>query len=72
MADKGLRSRDCGLGLFTKGRITIRIDRDVLDFFRSGGSGWQTRVNKVLRDYMNNKGDKGNNDNKGNRGKGRE
>ncbi len=28
---------------------TIRLDRDILDFFRSGGSGWQTRLNEVLR-----------------------
>jgi len=35
-----------------KERITIRLDSDILDFFRSGGSGYQSRINKVLREYM--------------------
>jgi uncharacterized protein (DUF4415 family) len=29
--------------------VTLRIDRDVLDHFRAGGPGWQTRMNKTLR-----------------------
>lgn len=33
-------------------RTTIRIDADVLEFFRSEGSGYQTRINAVLRAYM--------------------
>jgi uncharacterized protein (DUF4415 family) len=33
----------------TKEMITIRIDRDVLDRFRAGGPGWQTRLNDTLR-----------------------
>lgn len=28
---------------------TIRLDADVLDHFRTGGPGWQSRINKVLR-----------------------
>lgn len=35
-----------------KERITIRLDSDILEFFRSGGSGYQSRINKVLREYM--------------------
>lgn len=35
-----------------KERITIRLDDDVLDFFRSQGRGYQTRINAVLRTYM--------------------
>lgn len=35
-----------------KERITIRLDADILDFFRSEGSGYQSRINKVLREYM--------------------
>lgn len=30
----------------------MRIDRDVLDFFKSQGRGYQTRINAVLRSYM--------------------
>jgi uncharacterized protein (DUF4415 family) len=33
--------------------ISIRIDPDVLDFFKKGGSGYQSRINSVLRSYMN-------------------
>lgn len=32
--------------------ISIRVDRDVLDFFKSKGGRYQTRMNKVLRAYM--------------------
>jgi uncharacterized protein (DUF4415 family) len=35
-----------------KASITIRIDRDILDWFRSQGDGYQTRINAVLRMYM--------------------
>jgi uncharacterized protein (DUF4415 family) len=29
--------------------VTIRLDRDVLQHFRAGGPGWQTRLNDALR-----------------------
>lgn len=29
----------------------LRIDADVLDWFKSQGRGWQTRMNAVLRSY---------------------
>lgn len=35
-----------------KQRITLRVDRDVLEFFRTGGRGYQTRVQAVLRAYV--------------------
>src|SRR5437868_4841849 len=36
-------------GSGTKESVTLRIDRDVLDRFRAGGPGWQTRLNDALR-----------------------
>ena len=33
----------------TKELISIRLDSDILDYFRSSGRGWQTRVNDMLR-----------------------
>ena len=36
----------------TKQRITIRLDADVLAFFQQQGRGYQTRINNVLRSYM--------------------
>jgi uncharacterized protein (DUF4415 family) len=32
-----------------KEQVTLRIDQDVLDFFRDGGTGWQDRINAALR-----------------------
>ncbi len=36
----------------SKSAVSIRLDPDVLDFFRDGGKGYQTRINAVLRSYM--------------------
>ena len=33
----------------TKAQVTLRIDRDVLAFFKSKGAGWQTRIGKALK-----------------------
>ncbi len=30
----------------------MRVDDDVLDFFKRGGSGYQSRMNAVLRAYV--------------------
>jgi len=32
-----------------KETVTLRIDRDVLDFFQEDGPGWQERINAALR-----------------------
>ena len=32
-----------------KETVTLRIDRDVLDFFQEDGPGWQERINEALR-----------------------
>ena len=32
--------------------VTIRLDVDVLEWFRSQGPGYQTRINRLLRRYM--------------------
>jgi uncharacterized protein (DUF4415 family) len=34
-----------------KEQITLRLDRDVLEWFRARGRGYQTRINAVLRAY---------------------
>jgi uncharacterized protein (DUF4415 family) len=31
---------------------TLRLDPDVLEAFRREGSGWQARINEVLREHM--------------------
>ena len=35
-----------------KKQITLRIDPDVLTFFRKQGRGYQTVINAILRKYM--------------------
>lgn len=35
--------------------VSIRLDGDVLDFFKGQGRGWQTRMNAVLRAYAQEK-----------------
>ena len=35
-----------------KAQITLRLDQDVLDFFRSQGKRYQTRINAVLRAFV--------------------
>lgn len=37
----------------TKKPISIKLDEDVLAFFRSQGPRYQTQINAVLRGYMN-------------------
>jgi len=34
-----------------KEQIALRVDKDVLDWYRAQGAGWQTRMNAVLRAY---------------------
>jgi uncharacterized protein (DUF4415 family) len=35
-----------------KQRISLRVDREVLDWFKSKGPGYQTRINRILRRVM--------------------
>ena len=35
-----------------KKSVTVRLDADVLEWFRKQGKGYQTRINAVLRTYM--------------------
>ena len=32
----------------TKQRVTLRLDREIVDGYRAGGPGWQTRINDDL------------------------
>lgn len=35
-----------------KEQVTLRLDSDVLTWFRSQGKGYQTKINSLLRAYM--------------------
>jgi uncharacterized protein (DUF4415 family) len=32
--------------------VTIRLDTDMLEWFRGAGPGYQTRINQILRQHM--------------------
>ena len=36
----------------SKKPVTLRLDNDVLVWFKSQGRGYQSRINKLLRSYM--------------------
>ena len=38
--------------------ITLRLDEEVIEWFRSGGEGYQTRMNDALRSHMDYEGGK--------------
>jgi len=44
---KPVRGRPVGSG--KKSLVSLRIDTDILDHFKSQGMGWQTRINATLR-----------------------
>ena len=35
-----------------KASVSIRLDQEVLDWFKAQGKGYQTRINALLRAYM--------------------
>ena len=35
-----------------KERITVRLDRDMVEWFKKQGKGYQTRMNAVLRSFF--------------------
>jgi uncharacterized protein (DUF4415 family) len=43
---RGLKGKE------NKAQLTIRVDRDVLTWFKLQGRGYQTRINSLLRAYM--------------------
>jgi uncharacterized protein (DUF4415 family) len=49
---KPLVRRGRPLGSGTKVQVTMRIDADVLAQLKATGSGWQTRANDALRNWV--------------------
>ncbi|MFJ3074401.1 MULTISPECIES: BrnA antitoxin family protein [Pseudomonas] len=44
--------RQAELRVPAKQTVTIRLDADVLAWFKAQGAGYQTRINQLLRQYM--------------------
>lgn len=32
--------------------VSIRLNLEVVEYFKASGEGWQTRLNEVLQDYI--------------------
>ena len=47
--------RNAELRVPAKQAVTIRLDADVLEWFKEQGQGYQTRINQLLRLYMQSK-----------------
>jgi uncharacterized protein (DUF4415 family) len=45
-----MRGRPVGSG--KKVQMTVRVDTDVIEAFKSAGDGWQTRMNDALKDWL--------------------
>ena len=50
MFAKGIVRR--GLKPITKHQLTLRLDSDVIEWFKGQGNGYQTKMNALLRAYM--------------------
>lgn len=35
-----------------KQQVTLRLPREVIDHFKAGGAGWQTRIGEVLKRHV--------------------
>ncbi|WP_386696006.1 BrnA antitoxin family protein [Lonepinella sp. MS14435] len=36
----------------TKVAVSIRLDKEIVDHLKNSGAGWQTRVNRILRNSL--------------------
>jgi len=45
-------TKSMGFPLRNKRQISLRLDADVLDWFKATGNRYQTRINAVLRSYV--------------------
>ncbi len=41
----------------TKKQLSLRLNREVIDYFKLQGKGWQTKINDVLVDYIHSRND---------------
>ena len=35
-----------------KKAVNLRLDPEIIEHFKAGGRGWQTRINAVLKDFV--------------------
>lgn len=49
LAESIKRSRGRPPAERTKQQVTLRLDAEIIDRFKAGGPGWQSRMNEALR-----------------------
>jgi|GEM_PF-1208254 len=55
-ASEMLKPRGRPKAAVTKTHVNLRLDAEVLEAFKATGPGWQTRINKALREWLREKG----------------
>lgn len=50
---KRIRSDGCSIHKNVKTHFGLRIDKEVLEWYRKKGKGFSTLMNSVLKSYMN-------------------
>lgn len=55
LAAEMLKPRGRPKAAATKAHVNLRLDADVVEAFRATGRGWQTRINKALREWLKEK-----------------
>ena len=50
-----LKTRGRPRSAVTKTHVNIRLDADLVAAFKATGRGWQTRINKALREWLKQK-----------------
>jgi uncharacterized protein (DUF4415 family) len=48
-----MRPREWPAGGNTTEEITLHLDRDLIEVFRSRGEGWEIRISEALREWVN-------------------
>lgn len=51
-AQKMLKPRGRPRAKHPKERINIRLSHEVVEYFKSSGDGWQTRIDSALRQFI--------------------
>jgi uncharacterized protein (DUF4415 family) len=52
LAQEMLRPRGRPRATHPKERINIRLSQEVVEYFKSAGDGWQTRIDAALRQFI--------------------
>ena len=55
VAAEMLKPRGRPKAAVTKTHVNLRLDAEIVDAFKATGRGWQTRINRALREWLKEK-----------------